>query len=225
MANTHSLDLESASSQYASKATPSGIDFDSTGFTVELWLKPESLAGTIPLAKGAGGNANEYFFYLDGSGYIKFGGYNTSNAEQSSGNSTTALQTGVWTHVAGRYTGTAFQIVINGTQENTTNSSGTLKTNQGTFYLGQQNGGNNFDGLVDELRIWSASVADATILANMSKHVSPSATDLIGYWKLNNSYDDETSNNNDLTSSGSPTFSTDVPFIDASTGALFFAQY
>ena len=33
-----------------------------------------------------------------------------------------------------------------------------------------------------------------------------------GYWKLNNNYDDKTSNGNDLTATNSPTFSTEVPY-------------
>ena len=227
MPNTHSLDLESSSSQYASDATPSNLDFSSAGFTVEFNLKLESLsAAMIPVAKGSGGTNNEYFFYLDNSTQkIKFGGHNTSDAEQNSGNSTTSITTGTWFHIAGRYTGTAFQIVINGVQENSTNSTGTLKTNQGTFYIGAGNAANFVDGLSDAEKVWGASREDSTILSNKNTELIGNETNLQGYWKLNNSYDDETSNNNDLTASGSPTFSTDVPFIDAFTGALFSVQY
>ena len=42
MANSHSLNLEAGSSQYAWKNEPTGLDL--TGdLTVELWVKPETL--------------------------------------------------------------------------------------------------------------------------------------------------------------------------------------
>jgi hypothetical protein len=88
--------------------------------------------GKIPICKGASGTANEFFFYLDNpTKVIKFGGNNTSDEEQNSGNSTTAITSSAWFHIVGVYDGTNFRIYVNGTDENHAASSGTLKTNQG----------------------------------------------------------------------------------------------
>jgi hypothetical protein len=50
------------------------------------------------------------------------------------------------------------------------------------------------------------------IRGNMNRELVGNETNLVGYWKFNNNYLDETSNNNDLTASGSPVFSTDYAF-------------
>jgi hypothetical protein len=158
-------DFEASSSQYFEDTTPSGINMNSAGFTVSFWAKPEALSNTIHIAKGTGGTGNEYFFFMGTDGKINFGGHNTLNAEQSSGFSTTALSTSEFKFVVGRYTGTHFSISINAVTENSAASTGTLKTNQGTFYVGRQAGGTPFyaDGITDEIGIWQRSLSDAEV--------------------------------------------------------------
>ena len=93
-----------------------------------------------------------------------------------------------------------------GTQTSIVNSTA-------AFVIGTFDGGTDYlDGLIDDVRIWNA-IRSATDIANArSAQLLGSETNLQGYWRLNNNYTDLTSNNNTLTASGSPVFSTDVPF-------------
>jgi hypothetical protein len=82
------------------------------------------------------------------------------------------------------------------------------------------------DGLMDEVRVWNDVRTAQEISDNYEKEISGGSANLQGYWKLNNNYTDETSNGNDLTASGSPVFSTDVPFVGTAAAAgnpLFFS--
>ena len=60
--------------------------------------------------------------------------------------------------------------------------------------------------------MWSDIRTASEIADNAGVELTGSEGNLVGYWKLNNDYTDETSNGNDLTASGSPVFSTNIPW-------------
>jgi len=62
-------------------------------------------------------------------------------------------------------------------------------------------------------------------LTNKGLIIDPATAGLVGYWRFENNYLDETTNNNDLTASGSPVFSTDIPFITTSIKAVSGVTY
>ena len=74
-----------------------------------------------------------------------------------------------------------------------------------------------FDGLIDDIRVWNDIRTSSEISANYQRELAGNEANLQGYWKLNNNYLDQTTNDNDLTPSGTPVFSTDVPFADSTT--------
>jgi hypothetical protein len=76
---------------------------------------------------------------------------------------------------------------------------------------------NFYDGLIDEVRIWNTTRTAAQMYANKSTQISVSTAGLVGYYQFNNNYDDSTSNANNLTSSGSPVFSSIVAFASPTT--------
>lgn len=67
-----------------------------------------------------------------------------------------------------------------------------------------------FDGMLDEVRVWDDVRSGAEILANMQQEVDPASANLIAYWKMDGSVStsvgatvlDETTNNYDLTNTG-----------------------
>jgi hypothetical protein len=66
-------------------------------------------------------------------------------------------------------------------------------------------------------RVWSDIRSEAEIQTNYQRELAGNEDNLVAYWKLNNNYLDETTNDNDLTASGSPVFSDNVPFADKTT--------
>ena len=98
-------------------------------------------------------------------------------------------------------------------------SATTIKNSTANFFIGCNQdtnvATNFFDGLIDEVRVWSDIRTVPEILNNYKRELVGNEANLVGYWRLNNDYLDQTSNNNDLTASGSPVFSTSVPFTEA----------
>jgi len=86
-------------------------------FTVEVWLKPESIGNKMCiLGKGVGGDPNcHYIFVLNETGYFYL------SYEYSAGNfantvySTTQAQVDTWYHVAVTFNSTSLNIYVNGT--------------------------------------------------------------------------------------------------------------
>jgi hypothetical protein len=167
--------------------------------TVELWAYMKMSDWTA--------NTNTIFFYgpfpsarnADGFG-LDFGGSNGTtgtidpftnaifdNDNQASGVTTTSTQ---WVHFAMTWDGTTVRAYVNGVvrSEKTagSNAQKTLMTGSSVFTLGGYPGENAyFNGLFDELRIWSIARTGAEIMAAMNHAVASDETGLVGYWKFN----------------------------------------
>lgn len=225
--NTHSTDLEASSSQYWSITHASQTGLGMTGdFTLEAWLKVESQPATndryavIGKFTSSTNDFNYNLLYEDNSGTLRF---RLQTATGGSGvNSTSVnyeLTNDVWYHVAVTYDESAGQmeLFINGKSEGTdTGGSTNLADNGADFAIGAQNadasGAKYFDGLIDEVRVWSDIRTDSEIQDNIGTNLAGTEANLEGYWKFDNDGTDETSNGNDLTNNNTATFSTDVPF-------------
>ncbi len=223
LVNTESLDLEASSSQYADIADGSqtGLDMGaSQDFTVELWVKPESF-GTFNyiLSKGDTGASEKWYGF-----FVNTGGSNEVVWNIDDGTTrynvigSTALSTGTWTHIAGVRSGTTMELFINGVSDGSTSDANIANDlgNTYEFALGRRSSAASldryFDGLIDDVRVWSTARNAATIAGEKDMELLGNETNLQGYWRLNNDYTDATSNGNDLTASGSPVFSSDVAF-------------
>lgn len=104
-------------------------------------------------------------------------------------------------------------------------SVGTLTAihdNASVFILGGYKDGTGtvtgfLNGIVDDARLFNTVRTDAQMLNNKDVEIATTTTGLAAYYKLNNNYNDSTANANNLTSSGSPVFTTDVPFANPTT--------
>lgn len=222
MANTHSLDLEASSSQYASAADSASLSVTGN-ITIECWLKLESLPAfnqeMYIVSKTDGGPNRSYVLRitnLAGTMQIRFGvsanGVNTNDSVY-----TYTPSTGTWFHIAITFNAGsgASELFIDGVSQGTSSSAffpifdGTAALDIGSV-LGS---GSFLDGLIDDIRIWSVIRTSTEIDDNKEIELVGNEANLQAYWKLNNAYTDETANGNTLTPSGSPTFSTDIPFV------------
>ena len=75
----------------------------------------------------------------------------------------------------------------------------------GLFRIGALSYGEYFNGSLDEVRVWSTALSDATILQNYNKKIDPTTPGLTGYWPLDEG--SGTTATNSVTVPISPNFS------------------
>jgi len=227
MANTYSLDIERGNSQYAYITDANQTGLDLTGdFTFEAWIKVESDPSDVEaiLAKllNTGGKGGYRFYWF--AQHIHCRVWNSSDKGFGYVTDNNVVATGAWHHVAVSHDSSEklMVIYIDGSSVNVTKDldetgSGGVGNTDAPFYIGADPATGSyvwgFDGLIDEVRVWSDIRTSTEISDNYNKQLVGNEANLVGYWQFNDDYLDLTSNNNDLTAVNSPVFSTDVPFV------------
>jgi hypothetical protein len=133
--------------------------------------------------------------------------------------------TGSWYHLAISWDASDAQAEFfwQGVSQGTSTGSVTAIHNNGSdFHVGamENSGGskaNFMDGKVDEVRVWNTERTVAQIYSNKDTEIAVASAGLAAYYQFDNAVTDGTSNANDLTASGSPVFTTEVPFSAATT--------
>ena len=229
--NTYSIDLESGSSQYLSisDASQNGVLDVTSDMTIEAWAKLESLPISggdwytiVAKYKGNSASDRSYWFAIandSGTYKLKFVESSDGASSQTAETTFTGLTTGTWYHVAVVYSnaGTA-TFYVNGSGVGTQSGGVTsLHDSASKFTIGamEDNSGiiqNFHDGLIDDIRIWNTVRTGAEINNYKNQELNGNELGLVGYWKLDNSLTDSTSNGNTLTNNGNASFSPDAPF-------------
>ncbi|MHC4537605.1 MAG: LamG domain-containing protein, partial [Planctomycetota bacterium] len=70
-----------------------------------------------------------------------------------------------WTHIAVTFNGTDFEFYVNGERDHTQNQPGTIEISEINFLFTQA--GSNFEGLIDDVRLYNRALTQAEILAAM----------------------------------------------------------
>ena len=124
---------------------------------------------------------------------------------------------GVWHHVAASYDGTTRTIYLDGNIVASDNPSGphdVPDASNVTIGVTNPDGGEYFDGWIDELRVWNRSLPQDTIQAWMIKEITPSHPDyahLVAYYKFDEgtgtiAHDSSSSHANDGVFGNPPTW-------------------
>lgn len=120
--------------------------------TMCAWVKPDVLTGsrTVMTSDGA------IFFRLgDGANSdISIILLGLSNDRYSRGD----LTLGIWQHVAVSYNGSQFEIFLNGKSLGVSSTSGTYTTPTNVFNIGSRAGIENFDGMMDDVRLYNRAL-------------------------------------------------------------------
>ena len=228
MANTHSLSLVAASSQYASIGDTASLSINGTTLTIEAWVKMTSTTvGGYPVGKWHDENlGRSYSIFMQASPLIFHLEKSTTGSNNgSSNNNNTSLSEGIWTHIAFTLSDTTSIAYVNGVADgggNSTLPAGSIYDSTRNFMIGAKNSqapDNFFGGLIDEVRVWNVVRTATEIANNYQTELVGNESGLVAYYKLNNNYNDTTANANNLTASGSPIFSIDVPFGSVATNA------
>lgn len=226
-ANTFSAKFVQASSQYLS--APDSASLSITGdLTIEMWIKPTSLTQPL-LEKGVGSTQQSYSILLDSSGGIEI--FLSSNGSNTgAGTHDEILGSGFvinqWQQLAMVYTAASGKVEIfrNGISIGSSVLFPTSIFDCTTQLTLGVNGDINafYDGLIDEVRIWSKTKTAQQIIDQMNIQLVGNEANLNAYWQLNNALTDLTANGNDFTNHNVVTFVTLVPFGGISGNFLMF---
>ncbi len=154
-------------------------------FTVEAMVRPETVSGLgVIVGNYATGNNNAQFVLrrdLDRYNFIIDDGTGLKQVDFS------AAVVNQWTHIAGVWDGSELRIYIDGTLQDTTTgvTGGSFVNNNNPIFIGRNNINENFDGDIDEVRIWTTARTQSEIDNNKSVELSGNETGLLAYYNFN----------------------------------------
>lgn len=227
-ANTASFSFASASAQSASIADGSqtGLEISGGTMTLEKWVKWTSSGASSCLMSRWSATSGFFCYtaFYNGFARMRFRIADSVGA-QDYVEWTYTPTNALWTHYAFVWdsaltlaTG-AMKFYVNGTNFTTgfniitNNGINNVRDLNVPFTLGAfGDAASPLNGLMDEARVWNTARTQPEIAANMSIQIPGSSPGLQGYWRANNTPDDETTNNNDLTLNNGAGYSVDVPF-------------
>jgi hypothetical protein len=191
----------------------SNFDFTTTdSFTIEAWIKTSSILQEMILSKEGTSNqvAPGYILRMDGGAnpVLEFDLVNQFGDAGYKVYGTKKINDGMWHHVAGTYDGTqsgaGIQLYVDGKKDSSViwlNTDPGNVLNDLSLTIGSKASQNlyNFDGEIDELRIWRRAVTQEQISNNLHRHLDGNETGLVAYYTV-----DDTSSNSisDLTGNG-----------------------
>lgn len=153
----------------------------SDNFSFEVWVKPNSITGTqtILSKRNANNIATGYDLSLNNATLV----FNWNGAGTIS--SSHHLTTNRWYHVAVTFGGGSYQLYIDGTSVSTATGAAAPVTNTSKFLLGAMDQPPNkpvrhFNGYIEELRIWNASITQDQIRQMMNQRITSNGTAVAG---------------------------------------------
>jgi glucose/arabinose dehydrogenase/PKD repeat protein len=185
------------------------------GVTLEAWVFPRTTSGwrTVLLKERSGQLA--YGIYANT-------GTNRASVEVATGanldvRSATPLAVNTWTHLAGTYDGATLRLYVNGTQVSSRSATGAITASGSPLRIGGNTiWGEYFDGLIDEVRIYTRALSQSEIQADMNAPVgvpSPSGDFSIA----------GTPSTQTVARGGSASYTASITALDGFTGTVSFS--
>ena len=142
----------------------------SKGMTLEAWVKPSASMGKRTIIAKQHPTGLSYGLYSN----------TTSSGPAAEGpataSSNTSLGTGTWKHVAATYDGTTLKLYVNGGLVASQATTANMSANAGPLGIGGHDfGGDYFQGLIDEVRIYDRALSGPEVLFDQNTAVSATA--------------------------------------------------
>lgn len=135
----------------------SEVDFASGDWTVEMFLRLNSTAGTQVIAgRQANGNGFAQWQLWFDAGKFKFRCWNAANSLTVNITGATTASTGTWYHLVGQRSGDNYTLGLDGAADGTATASGNLHTGTTDVHrIGISSDGisADFNGWIDEIRM------------------------------------------------------------------------
>ncbi|UZT96572.1 glycosyl hydrolase family 18 protein [Chryseobacterium fluminis] len=202
--------------------TAGNLNLSGSALSFEGWIKPSSFKSASPYISSLMGTE----VGDSNSALLRLGDANIANNKlqfvlsinnvQQKLTAATALTANTWYHVAATYDGSTMKIYINGVLDASKSQTGPVNSS-GAFNVGYSySTSRNFNGKIDEVRIWKKALTQTEISQNMCNVTAP-ATSLAAYWKFNEgsgaTVQDNSGNGVTLTLTGvdASNWGTDIP--------------
>jgi len=140
----------------------------STAMTLEAWVQPSAIAGwrTVLMKEAASSAAYELYANEDTN---RPSAYFVAGTTFKGVTGTAVLPTSAWTHLAATYDGTNMRLYVNGVLARTVARTGTINNSAAPLRIGGNNEwGEFFAGLIDEVRVYNRALSQAEIQADMN---------------------------------------------------------
>lgn len=152
--------LLDGNSDYVTYPDSADWDFDTGDFTIEFWVRHNSLTGnqTYVAQYDASSSQRAWLFLLNSTGVLQY--FHTTDGTTGTGQSVQTAgswaSVNTWYHLAVSRSGTTLRLFIDGTLVNTNSSAGgnVFNSNQ-PLYVGSRNGGSDawLNGWIADVRI------------------------------------------------------------------------
>lgn len=156
--------------------------------TAEAWVKTSSWVYHWVVGKYDREAQGGYHLIIK-DGKAAFAGRDGSGTYKISGYSSVLVNDNQWHHLAGVCNNGTWQIYVDGVLQNqlvsgynTTDLTSTAMMAIGKDFLANNE---NYNGQVDEIRVWKRALSQAEIRQSMCQKVLPTANDLVAYFDLN----------------------------------------
>ena len=170
--------------------TPDNIDLSDkavvlgNSFTQEVWIKPlqkgnriQEIIGFTPSDK----NHLSPFIWTTNYGKVIKYGFGTGSEFIAASFTDSVTESPEWFHVAVTFDGTNYKLFINGNEvNNNTDAAGYTPVNTPVNFIGK-----DFNGKMDEVRMWNVARSESEIKADMSKELTGSESNLVAYYPMN----------------------------------------
>ncbi len=151
-------------------------------FTEECWIKIPSTATGVCYFMGSNNGAcvGNLLQYTISTSTLSF--YERPNCAGASVDYIVSLADNTWHHLAGVRSGSSLYLYVDGVQVGT--GTAYNNTSMTVFRLGNRNA-TYYQGLIDEVRIWSVARTAQQIKSGMYNTVAASSSGLLAYYKMN----------------------------------------
>ena len=151
--------------------------FGTNDFTIETWEKTSSTTGNRVMLSKINGASNYWMGVSNGKAIFSMTG-----GPDAVG--TTTIGDGNWHHIAAVRQNGVVSLYVDGVMEASQNNNGNVAIG-GNFALGEFNGGYNFVGSLDEVRIWNTARTQCEINTYKNCEIPSNATALLANYHFN----------------------------------------
>ena len=177
------LHFDGVDDYFATASNISALNI-TANLTLETWIKfDQTHSDWVRLIGKGDANNRTYGLWLGTDGKLLFQINGTPTGLNFS--STTALQPGIWYHIAAVRNGSSAKILINGVEDATATTSVSPQTNTFPLTVGYGTLHTYLKGSLEDVRVWNIARSDSQIQQGMYNTIAGTESGLVAYYDFN----------------------------------------